>query len=76
MPHFTESLDALRREPRALDLDGVKRRTRAGMGRCQAGFCSPRTMEILEREVPESMFAITKCGVGSNIIVGYNKEIQ
>ena len=33
-----ERLDALRREPRALDLDGVKRRTRSGMGRCQGGF--------------------------------------
>ena len=32
------------------------------MGRCQAGFCSPRTMEILEREVPMSMFEITKNG--------------
>jgi hypothetical protein len=45
------------------------------MGRCQAGFCSPRTMEILEREVPMSMFDITKNGVGSNIVVGYNKEV-
>ena len=71
-----EIMDAIHRPLGARSLDGVKRRTRAGMGRCQAGFCSPRTMEILEREVPESMFAITKCGVGSNIIVGYNKEIQ
>ena len=46
-----------------------------GMGRCQAGFCSPRTMEILEREVPMSIFDITKNGVGSNIVVGYNKEV-
>ena len=71
-----EIMDAIHRPLGARSLDGVKRRTRAGMGRCQAGFCSPRTMEILEREVPESMFAITKCGVGSNIIVGYNKGIQ
>ena len=71
-----EIMDAIHRPLGARSLDGVKRRTRAGMGRCQAGFCSPRTMEILEREVPESMFAITKCGVGSNIVVGYNKEIQ
>ena len=71
-----EIMDAIHRPLGARSLDGVKRRTRAGMGRCQAGFCSPRTMEILEREVPESIFAITKCGVGSNIVVGYNKEIQ
>lgn len=70
-----EILDAIHRPLGARSLDGVKRRTRAGMGRCQAGFCSPRTMEILEREVPMRMFDITKNGVGSNIVVGVNKEI-
>lgn len=70
-----EILDAIHRPLGARSLDGVKRRTRAGMGRCQAGFCSPRTMEILEREVPVSMFDITKNGVGSNIVIGTNKEI-
>ena len=39
-----EILDAIHRPLGARSLDGVKRRTRAGMGRCQAGFCSPRTM--------------------------------
>ena len=70
-----EILDAIHRPLGARSLDGVKRRTRAGMGRCQAGFCSPRTMEILEREVPMSMFDITKNGVGSNLVYGHNKEI-
>lgn len=70
-----EILDAIHRPLGARSLDGVKRRTRAGMGRCQAGFCSPRTMEILEREVPMSMFDITKNGVGSNIVIGTNKEL-
>ena len=70
-----EILDAIHRPLGARSLDGVKRRTRAGMGRCQAGFCSPRTMEILEREVPMSMFDITKSGEGSQIVCGYNKEI-
>ncbi len=70
-----EILDAIHRPLGARSLDGVKRRTRAGMGRCQAGFCSPRTMEILERELSMSMYDITKNGVGSNIIVGKNKEI-
>lgn len=41
---------------------GIKRRTRAGMGRCQAGFCSPRTMEILARELETPIGKITKCG--------------
>ena len=70
-----EIMDAINRPLGAKSLDGVKRRTRAGMGRCQAGFCSPRTMEILEREVPMSMFDITKNGVGSNIVIGTNKEL-
>lgn len=70
-----EILDAIHRPLGARSLDGVKRRTRAGMGRCQAGFCSPRTMEILERELSMSMYDVTKNGVGSNFIVGKNKEI-
>lgn len=70
-----EILDAIHRPLGARSLDGVKRRTRAGMGRCQAGFCSPRTMEILEREVPMRIYDITKNGVGSNIVVGVNKEL-
>ena len=70
-----EILDAIHRPLGARSLDAVKRRTRAGMGRCQAGFCSPRTMEILERELKLSMFDITKNGVSSNIAIGLNKEI-
>lgn len=70
-----EILDAIHRPLGARSLDGVKRRTRAGMGRCQAGFCSPRTMEILERELNMSIFDVTKNGVGSPIAVGTNKDI-
>lgn len=70
-----EIIDAIKRPLGARSLDAVKRRTRAGMGRCQSGFCSPRTMEILEREVPMSMFDITKNGGSSKFVVGYNKEI-
>ena len=70
-----EIMDAIHRPLGARSLDAVKRRTRAGMGRCQAGFCSPRTMEILEREVPMSMYDITKNGVGGAIVIGTNKEV-
>lgn len=70
-----EIIDAIKRPLGARSLDAVKRRTRAGMGRCQSGFCSPKTMEILEREVPMSMFDITKNGGSSKFVVGYNKEI-
>lgn len=71
-----EILDAIHRPLGAKSLDGVKRRTRAGMGRCQSGFCSPRTMEILARELGVSMADITKCGKGSELIVGKNKEME
>ena len=71
-----EILDAIHRPLGAKSLDGVKRRTRAGMGRCQSGFCSPRTMEILARELKKDMSEITKCGKGSGLIVGKNKELQ
>ena len=70
-----EILDAIHRPLGARSLDGVKRRTRAGMGRCQSGFCSPRTMEILAREVPMAMSDISKNGGKSTYIVGTNKNI-
>lgn len=69
-----EIIDAIRRPLGAKSLDGVKRRTRAGMGRCQSGFCSPRTMEILAREWGVSMSDITKTGGESRLVVGTNKD--
>lgn len=69
-----EIIDAIRRPLGARSLDGIKRRTRAGMGRCQSGFCSPRVMEILARECNMSMFDITKSGGRSQIVVGTNKD--
>ncbi len=69
-----EILDAIRRVPGARSIDGVKRRTRAGMGRCQGGFCSPRVLEILSRELGLPMGEITKSGGNSRLIVGVNKD--
>ena len=69
-----EIIDAIHRPLGAKSLDGVKRRTRAGMGRCQAGFCSPRTMEILARELNIPMSEITKSDGKSQIITGTNKD--
>lgn len=68
-----EILDAIHRPLGAKSLDGIKRRTRAGMGRCQAGFCSPRVMDILCRELGLSMEEITKCGGKSVYITGKTK---
>lgn len=69
-----EIRDAIRRPLGARSLDGVKRRTRAGMGRCQSGFCSPKTMEILADELGVSLDQITKSGGNSQIIKGKNKD--
>ncbi len=63
-----EILDAIHRPLGAKSLDGIKRRTRAGMGRCQAGFCSPKVMGILSRELHVDMSEITKSGGSSKII--------
>ena len=57
-----EILDAIHRPLGATTLDGVKRRTRAGMGRCQAGFCTPKVMEILARELHLELKDIRKNG--------------
>ena len=70
-----EILDAIHRPLGARSLDGVKRRTRAGMGRCQAGFCSPRVMDILARELGLPLTEITKSGGKSNIVLEHSKEV-
>lgn len=69
-----EIREAIRRPLGAKSLDGVKRRTRAGMGRCQSGFCSPKVMEILAQELGVDLAEITKAGEGSNLICGTNKD--
>ena len=58
----------------ARSLDGVKRRTRAGMGRCQSGFCSPKVMELLEKELSSDPMGISKHGAGSELLTGYTRE--
>ena len=61
----------------ARSLDGIKRRTEACMGRCQAGFCTPKIMEILDRELSDLAFSdVTKAGPGSELIVGRDKELE
>lgn len=69
-----EILDAIRRPLGATTLDGIKRRTRAGMGRCQSGFCSPKVVEILAKELGVDAGEITKMGGKSSFITGKNKE--
>lgn len=61
---------AIRRPVGARNIDAVKRRTRAGMGRCQGGFCSPRVLEILAEELNIPFTEVTKCGGESTLLVG------
>lgn len=68
-----EILAAIRRNPGARSVDGVKRRTRAGMGRCQGGFCGPQVVEILARELKIPMEEVTKSGGASRMLVGKTK---
>ncbi len=67
-----EIREAIRRGAR--DLDGVKRRTRAGMGRCQMGFCTPKIMSILAEELNIDIKDVTKSGHDSKIVLRGIKE--
>ena len=65
-----EIIEAIRTNPRPTSIDGIKRRTRASMGRCQGGFCTPYMVEILAREMGVPVTEITKSGGESYINVG------
>ena len=62
--------DAIRRPVGARSLDGIKRRVRQGMGRCQAGFCTPKAIEILARELGISEEDVCKNIPGSEMLTG------
>lgn len=68
-----EIVEAIRRPLGAKSLDAIKRRVRAGMGRCQGGFCSTRVLEIMSRELGISPYKITKKGTHSEILSGPNR---
>ena len=71
-----EIVDAIHRNAGATTVDGVKKRVRPGNGRCQGGFCMPRVMEILARELNREMSEILKDGLDSQIITGTTKTIK
>lgn len=74
--HVTEGeiIDAIHSPLPALTIDAIKRRTRAGMGRCQGGFCGPRVAAILARELGIPLEKITK-DRNSNMFVGRTKSL-
>ena len=65
-----EIIHAIRSNPPAMDIDGVKRRTRSGMGRCQGGFCGPYVMELISKELGIPMEEVTKFGGASRMVTG------
>ena len=70
-----EILEAIHTNPKPTDLDGIKRRTRAQMGRCQGGFCMPYIVELLARENNIDVLEVTKFGKGSEINFSKTKEV-
>ena len=69
-----EIINAIHAPVGANTVDGVKFRCRPGMGRCQGGFCRPRVIEILSRELNKKYEEITKRGEDTNIILGKTKD--
>ena len=70
-----EMLGAIHQPVPARSLDAIKRRIRAGMGRCQGGFCSPKVLKILSEELKISPLKITKKGKGSEILKTKTKDM-
>jgi glycerol-3-phosphate dehydrogenase len=68
-----EIVEAIRKG--ANTLDGIKFRSRAGMGRCQGGFCTPRGGRILSRELGVKAEEITKKGRESRLFLYQSKEL-
>lgn len=71
-----EIVEAIHSPLQATTVDAVKRRTRAGMGRCQGGFCGPRVMEIIARELNIPLNQVKKGGDNSVIARYPVKEVE
>lgn len=63
-----EILDAIRRTPGARSVGGIKRRTRAGMGRCQGGFCGPKVAVLLAGELGDKLTGVLLENKGSELL--------
>ncbi|MDF2506101.1 NAD(P)/FAD-dependent oxidoreductase [Clostridium sp.] len=69
-----EIINSIKRPLGAKTLDGIKRRTRSGMGKCQGGFCSNKIVDILSRELDIPLEDVSKFGSNSNLLTGKIKE--
>lgn len=70
-----EIIDALHRSIPCDTIDGVKRRVRPGMGRCQGGFCGPLVLQIIAEETGKSALEIDKSAPRGELLVGAIKEV-
>ena len=68
-----EIVDSIHRKAGATTVDGVKKRCRPGMGRCQGGFCGPRVQEIIARELNMSLEDVMQDSTDSYILTGATK---
>ena len=71
-----EIVAAIRRQPGAVSVEGVKRRCRAGMGRCQSGFCQSRVVAILARELDCNPSEVLLEDAGSWLVEGPMKGVR
>lgn len=71
-----EIVAAIRRQPGAVSIEGVKRRCRAGMGRCQSGFCQSRVVAILARELGCDPSEVLLEDTGSWLVEGPLKGVR
>lgn len=71
-----EIVAAIRRQPGAVSVEGVKRRCRAGMGRCQSGFCQGRVVAILARELGCDPSEVLLEDTGSWLVEGPLKGVR
>jgi len=71
-----EIINAIHRPVPATNIDAVKRRVRAGMGRCQGGFCGPKVLDILSEELKISPLEVTQKGEKSFVLASRNKELS
>lgn len=71
-----EIVAAIRRRPGAVSVEGVKRRCRAGMGRCQSGFCQSRVVAIIARELGRDPSEVLLEDTGSWLVEGPLKGVR
>ena len=69
-----EIIEAIDQPLGATTIDGLKRRVRVGMGKCQSGFCLNKSMKILSQQLGRDLLTITKDDLKSTYLTGLNKE--